>query len=136
MSGSSPRSSIKPLFDLDTDIDRFRFGLLPPREEDNDNPMPWNKAAYGSLVNFPGSAKDVAIETGEGLKEMLLHPIRTAAALKDLAVGTAQLPIPGEQGKEDIPRELARMLGEQYGSEEAFKQTMHDNPAQIFLHLL
>ena len=137
MSGvKNPRgSNIELLLDMDSDIDRFRHGLLPPRIQRGDV-MPWNEVAYGSLVNLPRSAKDFAVDTFQGVKHMVQHPVDTVSALKDLAVGTVQLPIPGEQGKEAIPRELARLLGERYGGEDAIKQTLHDDPAGMASDLL
>ena len=132
---SSRIPPVELLLDIDSDIDRFRHGLLPPRAQ-GDNIMPWSEAAYGSLVNLPRSTKDFAMDTYEGLKHMVKHPVQTATALKDLALGTAQLPIPGEQGKEPIPRALMEMLGERYGGEDAVKQTLHDDPAGMLSDLL
>ena len=141
MSGLERRpggSPIELLFDFDSDLERFKYGLLPPdnQSSDHNGTVSWNDAAYGSLVNFPAAAKDLALDTAQGVKHMATHPVQTAASLKDLLVGTAQLPIPGEQGKEPIPRALMDMVRERYGGVEEFKYTLRDDSAGVLSDLM
>lgn len=66
---------------------------------------------------------------GKALAQPVIHPIETAKAVGNLALGTAQQAIPGEQGKEQYANALGDALLNRYGTLDNVKKTINTDPA-------
>ena len=69
-----------------------------------------------------------AIQFGKDMAAPFMAPVETAKSLGNLALGTGQLLIPGEQGSEKYPRAVGQFLGERYGGMEEIKRTLATDP--------
>lgn len=95
------------------------------------NPEPVDFSAAEMLRNVPSSA-------GQALKNMatpFLHPIDTAKAFGNTALGAVQKLIPGEQDSEIYADAVGRAIMDRYGSVDAFKKTVMADPVGVAMDL-
>lgn len=86
-------------------------------------------AAFGEGVKE--AAGNVPKSAGRFIEDLVtpfLEPRETAAAIGNLALGTVQKIIPGEQDKEVFADQMVQFIKERYGSFDAFKQTLVEDP--------
>ena len=93
--------------------------------------MPIKRMAVEAVKNIPSSGKQVISD----MSQAVLHPINTAKSLYELAKGTIQLAIPGEQGSEEQARAVGRHYKKRYGSIEGVKQTFAKDPVGFMADL-
>ena len=86
--------------------------------------MSMSEVANGAWENLGPSAKRFA----EDIARVVTHPVETAEGLGNLIIGTGQLAIPGEQGKEQYAREVGKFFADRYGGWENVKRTMATDP--------
>jgi hypothetical protein len=67
----------------------------------------------------------------EDLITPYLHPIETAKAVGNLGIGAVEKLIPGKQEKEKFADDLVSFIKERYGSPEAFKSTLIEDPVGV-----
>ena len=60
-----------------------------------------------------------------------MHPVDSAKALGQVALGAAQLAIPGEQGSEPMAMAVARAIVGRYGSIDSLKRTLETDPVGV-----
>ena len=100
------------------------------------------EAIAGGGQPAPMSAKDVAVSAVKnipqsagnflgGIYQSVRHPVDTAKGLGKAALGTVQLAIPGEQGNEDVARNVGQFFKERYGGLENFKRTVATDPVGV-----
>lgn len=89
-----------------------------------DEPMTWGDAAMQGVGNIPSSAGNFA----KGIYQAVRHPIDTAKNVGKVAIGGAELLIPGEQGLEENARALGRFYKDRYGGGESIKKTLAEDP--------
>lgn len=87
------------------------------------------RSTGGSLVmetfrNIPGSA----YRFGMDMLNPVLHPIKTAVNLYELGSGIVQLAMPGEQGNEEVARQVGQFFLDRYGSKENIVKTITEDP--------
>jgi len=78
-----------------------------------------------AISNFPGSAVQLAKDTYSAVR----HPVQTAQAMGNLALGAGQKLIPGEQEKEPHVDAFVKGMVDRYGSMEALRETVIKDPA-------
>ncbi len=91
----------------------------PPTE-----PFSWGDAALKGVGNIPSSAGKFA----ESIWQAVRHPVDTAKGVGKVALGGAELLIPGEQGYEENARALGRFYKDRYGGSENIKNTLAEDP--------
>jgi predicted RNA-binding protein YlxR (DUF448 family) len=91
----------------------------------------WGQVGKEAVGNIPSSA----MEFGRNIVQPILHPIDTAKAVGNLAVGAVEKAIPGEQGKEQYADQFADFIKERYGSVDAFKETVAEDPVGVLSDL-
>ena len=74
--------------------------------------------------NIPSSAANYA----RNVVQPILHPIDTAKAIGNLAMGVASKAIPGRQDSEAYADQMGQFLTDRYGSVDAFKETVLTDP--------
>ena len=87
-------------------------------------PMTAMETATSAVKNIPASAGRLVGD----LAQTVLHPVDTAKGLGRLAAGAAQLLIPGEQGSEQVARNVGKFYKDRYGGLEPFKKTLAEDP--------
>jgi len=103
--------------------------ITPPARQDISQQQKDLLAKSSGILG--STAKNIPASGAEfvgNLIEPIRHPIQTARNLKDLAVGTAELIIPGEQGKEKVARAVGRFYKKRYGSIENAVKTFNEDP--------
>lgn len=90
---------------------------------------------YQSKIEQPksigGFLSNVASSAGNaigGIVDTVAHPIRTAQNLGNLALGAGQLLIPGEQGKEQVARNVGNFYKQRYGGLSNIGNTLYNDP--------
>lgn len=83
-----------------------------------------NSTGYRAITNIPSSGVRFVSELGNAL----LHPIDTASALGNTALGGVQKLIPGEQPSEHYFDALVNHMGQRYGSPGAAQETLASDP--------
>jgi hypothetical protein len=81
-------------------------------------------AGLKSLGNVPSSA----INLGKSIYDVVRHPIQTLKGIGNVALGTAQQLIPGEQSKEVYFDAAKDYVKERYGSLESLQRTATNDP--------
>ena len=82
--------------------------------------------SFGEMVkNIPGSLGKLA----QDLIQPIIHPIDTATSIGRLALGVGEKLIPGEQEHEKYADQVGQMMADRYGSMDALKTTMMEDPA-------
>lgn len=79
-------------------------------------------------------AKNVIPSAGRVLGDfyqVLRHPVQTAGAVWTLGRGLVELAIPGEQGNEELARQVGEYFMDKYGSMEAVQQSFRDSPTEV-----
>ena len=84
-------------------------------------------SARRMMGNIPSSMQGYA----QDMVSAVTHPVQTAKALGNVAMGAAQLAIPEEQGKEHHARAVAEAIKMRYGSMDAFKATLEHDPVGV-----
>lgn len=85
------------------------------------------KSISGFLGNVAGSGSNVVGD----IANSVLHPIDTAKSLIGLGKGVVQLLIPGEQGNEDLARQVGQFYVDRYGSVEKAKNSFYKDPVGV-----
>lgn len=88
---------------------------------------PVDFSASEMVSNIPSSAKNYAVS----MAQPFIHPINTAKALGNLALGVAEKAIPGEQGSEMYANQAAEFIKGRYGSLDNFKATVMEDPIGV-----
>ena len=105
--------------------------LMPTGDRATDAPIEWRQVPAMAAQNFVPSAAQL----GKDVFNMLRHPVETATSIGNLAVGTAQKFIPGEQEKEKYANAMGQFLSERYGGEDELKRTLATDPAGLLADL-
>jgi hypothetical protein len=77
------------------------------------------------------SAKNLPSSFGRfvgGIKDVVLHPLKTAGAIGNVAIGAVEKAIPGAQKEEENFNQFASFLKERYGSLENLEKTATEDP--------
>ena len=74
-----------------------------------------------------------AVQAGKDLVTPFVEPVETAKALGNLALGTAQKVIPGEQSSEKYADAVGQFFANRYGGVEELKNTIAKDPAGFLL---
>lgn len=87
------------------------------------------RSTGGSLMmetfrNIPSSAA----KFGKDIITPILSPIQTAKSIGELSKSVIALVKPGEQGNEELARQVAQFYAERYGSLDNIKQTISQDP--------
>jgi|LULM01.1.fsa_nt_gb hypothetical protein len=80
-----------------------------------------------AVTNIPSSAKQL----GYDMIQPIMHPIQTAKSLKDLGSSIINLFVPGEQGNEQLAKEVGNYFKERYGGLDNIKQTFATDPVAL-----
>lgn len=99
----------------------------PTPEMDFIKPMSWKSVMSQAVSNTPKSAAQFV----EDLVSPFLHPIDTAKAVGNLAVGMKDKFVPGTQESEQIVDDLIEVFKERYGGIENLKTTLAEDPVGI-----
>ena len=86
--------------------------------DDNENVF------FQSIKNIPSSAK----QFGNDIIQPFIHPVQTAKSLKDLGSSVINLIRPGEQGNEQLAKEVGNFFVQRYGSLDNIKKTFATDP--------
>ncbi|MEO5329969.1 MAG: hypothetical protein H7829_17195 [Magnetococcus sp. THC-1_WYH] len=89
--------------------------------------MPWADVAKGAIMNLPGSALNVA----GAMAQPFIHPIDTAGALSDVAVGGVSKLLSADDPRERAAEAVGGFFADRYGSIEGFKKALSEDPAGI-----
>ena len=87
----------------------------------------FREAVVKSIPNIPKSG----VQFVKDIVTPLLHPVKTAKAIGNLAVGIAEKAIPGEQEKEKFANEFGDFLKDRYGSTESILETIEKDPVGV-----
>ena len=79
---------------------------------------------FQALGNIKSSAKQL----GHDIITPFLHPVQTAKSLKDLGSSVINLIRPGEQGNEQLAKEVGNFFVQRYGSLDNIKKTFATDP--------
>lgn len=85
---------------------------------------PLTEVGEQMVSNLPGSAAQFA----QDVATPFMEPVQTAKAVGNLILGTFQKAIPGEQASEATADAVGRFFLDRYGSWEAVKKTMAEDP--------
>ena len=90
---------------------------------------PVTEGSVGSraLQNAPASA----VQFVKDVFEPIMNPIQTAKSLGELSKSVVSLMKDGEQGNEDIAREVGKFFANRYGSLDKIKETFANDPVGI-----
>jgi hypothetical protein len=80
--------------------------------------------ALQTLSNIIPSAKQL----GSDIAQPFMHPIQTAKSIGDLGSSIVNLIKPGEQGNEQLARDVGTFFADRYGGLENLKKTMATDP--------
>ena len=87
-----------------------------------------NKSTIGqAITNIPSSGKQL----GYDMIQPIMHPIQTAKSLKDLGSSIINLFVPGEQGNEQLAKEVGNYFKERYGGLDNIKKTFATDPVAL-----
>lgn len=104
---------------------------IDPEEIVRNTPAPKDEKSLlgfaGNVLKSGGKTALDIIKAGVNLFNPNMEK-NTVANLGKLAVGTAQLAIPGEQGLEDRPRAVGEFYKERYGSLPKITKTLYEDP--------
>ena len=89
----------------------------------------FGESALKTVGNIPSSLWQV----GKGLTSVVAHPIETAKGLTGIVAGGVQKLIPGEQEQEKSFDAVVDFYKNRYGSMEAFKKALVEDPAGVGL---
>lgn len=84
-----------------------------------------------AVKNTPSSMGQV----GKDFYNVIRHPIESAKSVGELALGVANLAIPGEHPSEESAKAVGDYLAQRYGSVEQIKETFATDPAGFALDL-
>lgn len=93
-------------------------------EEDASSRVTNNNLIIEALKNAPSSA----VQFGKDIVSPILSPIQTAKSIGELSKSVVALVKPGEQGNEDLARQVGQFYVERYGSLENIKRTLSQDP--------
>jgi len=88
---------------------------------------PVDFSASEMVGNIPRSAKNLAVS----FAQPFIHPVDTAKAVGNLALGVAQKAIPGEQDEEVYANQAGQFIMDRYGSIDNFKTTVMQDPVGV-----
>lgn len=94
-------------------------------------PMGWGDVASQAVDNIPASAK----QFGQDMMQPIMHPIDTAKAVGNVALGAAQKLIPGEQEAEASADAVGKFFADRYGGLENVKRTIANDPVGFMADL-
>jgi hypothetical protein len=77
---------------------------------------------------FRKNVVESAIGAAKGIIQPLTQPVQTVKDLGNLAIGAAQLAIPGKQDKEKFAKALGQFYVDRYGSPEKALDTLYSDP--------
>jgi hypothetical protein len=101
-----------------------------PEQQQEQPPMSWQDAAWQALRNTPKSA----VMYGKSLVDPVLHPVDTAKAVGNVAVGAAQSATGSTLGMDDKTA-FAQAIGDyyknRYGGMENIKKTVSEDPVSV-----
>ena len=80
--------------------------------------------ALQTVSNIIPSTKQLASD----IAQPFIHPIQTAKSIKDLGSSIVSLIQPGEQGNEQLARDVGTFFADRYGGLENLKKTMATDP--------
>lgn len=86
------------------------------------------------IKTWGGFGKNVvesAIGAAKGIIQPLTQPVQTVKDLGNLAIGAAQLAIPGKQDKEKFAKALGQFYVDRYGSLEKARDTIYSDPVGV-----
>ena len=124
---TNPNTGEKIQFNPDTGV----WEPIQPGDRGADAPIEWSQVPAMAAQNFIPSAAQL----GKDIYGMVRHPVETVKSIGNLAVGTAQKFIPGEQEKEKYANAMGQFLSERYGGEDELKRTLATDPAGLLADL-
>ncbi len=89
--------------------------------------QPVDFSASEMVGNIPISLKNYAV----AMAQPFIHPIKTAKAVGNLALGVAEKAIPGEQDAEIYADQAGKFIMDRYGSLDNFKETVMRDPVGV-----
>lgn len=88
-----------------------------------------------TLGGFANNVVKSGINAIGGIASSIAHPVRTVGALANTAVGTGQLLVPGEQGKEQYARNVGNFYKDRYGGLDKIGNTLYNDPVGAALDI-
>lgn len=88
---------------------------------------PFDFSAKQMITNIP----DSALKFGKDMVEPLIHPVRTATAIKNIAQGIVAKAMPGHQEQEVYADALGKYFVDRYGSVDNFSRSLQNDPIGV-----
>jgi len=79
---------------------------------------------FQALTNIPSSAQ----QFGSDIIQPFIHPVKTAKSIKELGSSVVNLFRAGDQGNEQLAKEVGNFFVQRYGSLESIKKTFATDP--------
>ena len=79
---------------------------------------------FQALTNIPSSAQQL----GSDIIQPFIHPVKTAKSIKELGSSVVNLFRAGDQGNEQLAKEVGNFFVQRYGSLESIKKTFATDP--------
>lgn len=112
------------------DVEKAR--LLGISEDEIQSYMKANNLTPKKTVSgFTQNIAESTIKTAKGIVQPLLTPVQTVKDLGNLAIGAAQLVIPGKQDKEKFAKALGQFYVDRYGSLQKAADTLYSDPVGV-----
>ena len=112
------------------DVEKAR--LLGISEDEIQSYMKANNLTPKKTVSgFTQNIAESTIKTAKGIVQPLLTPVQTVKDLGNLAIGVAQLVIPGKQDKEKFAKALGQFYVDRYGSLQKAADTLYSDPVGV-----
>lgn len=90
-------------------------------------PMPYSEVIPQAIKNTPRSALNYANTVGQAF----LHPIETANAVGNVALGTVEKLVPGEQDAEKYADAVGAAFKHRFLTEQGFRETLAKDPVSL-----
>ena len=112
--------------ETDSNAEVSKAGLFDTKEYN-----PNENIFLQSIRNIPASGKQLATD----IITPLLNPVQTAKDIKELGSSVINLIRPGEQGNEELGRQVGQFFVDRYGSLDAIKKTFAEDPVAMLSDL-
>lgn len=100
----------------------------------NQNPQPPASLSISDMISMAvDNLGPSAVQAGKDLVTPFVEPVETAKALGNLALGTAQKVISGEQSSEKYADAVGQFFANRYGGVDELKNTIAKDPAGFLL---
>tara|TARA_R110000764_G_scaffold236588_1_gene331956 strand:+ start:1646 stop:3166 length:1521 start_codon:yes stop_codon:yes gene_type:complete len=119
----SNKLTLNEIYDLQENQETVNNENMGSRYE----PVTEGSVGSRALQNAPASA----VQFVKDVFEPIMNPIQTAKSIGELSSSVVSLMKDGEQGNEDIAREVGKFFANRYGSLDKIKETFANDPVGI-----